>query len=181
MRDLIIICIIVAVALVGARIGSRDSRDTGIETTGNSEVSEVEPGDLNESPTSSPSSAVQETPSAESIPSTSAGSLQTILVSAQHAGSEVTVDAVTFTSPSWIAIHEERAGGLGNVLGAAWFPAGTHKNVMVSLLRSTVSGNRYYAALYEDNGNKKYDHRVDAAIKDSLGNPIVYRFDVTAR
>jgi hypothetical protein len=83
-----------------------------------------------------------------------------ITVQNQGAGTEVTVAAVMLSEPSWIAIRDAN----GRTLGAGWFPAGTHKNVQVPLLRTTASGQSYQALLYADDGDKKFDLHKDVLI-----------------
>lgn len=188
MRDLIIIVAIVAVALVGARI-QQTRTDTGLETTGGTyEENMVPPGSGGEMidetgetahTTPNPSGAI--IPDSQSVPVGEAGSIDSVSVLNQAPGMKVIVRRVAFAQAGWIAVHEERSGGLGNVLGAAWLPAGTHENVTVHLLRATSAGSVYYAALYTDNGNKQYEHRIDAPVKDSLGSHIIARFDTSGK
>ena len=173
MRDLIVIIAIVIVALVGARTQLNNDNSDPLETTGG--YSEEAPSDevSSESPDATRTPVTTKSPTPAPLKADTSGAL---IVVDQAPGDTVTVESVTLSSPTWVAVHEERTGALGNVLGAAWLPAGTHKNVTVELLRGTVGGGAYYAALYEDNGNKQFEYRTDKASSDSLGNHIVVRF-----
>lgn len=98
-----------------------------------------------------------------------------IVVNNQSAGYSVVIQSVSFENPGWVAIHEERDGGLGNTLGAGWFPAGENSGT-IELLRGTISGGTYYAVLHNDDGNKRYDYKVDTFLTDASGNAIIVKF-----
>lgn len=87
-------------------------------------------------------------------------------VSDQKAGSEVTVDSMTLTRASWVAIRDSKNW----ILGAAWFPAGTTAG-QVALLRSTVAGEVYSAVIYVDNGDKVFDFHKDSLVTGADGQP----------
>jgi len=97
-------------------------------------------------------------------------------VSDQSAGEMVKVSSVSLSADSWVAVHEERNGGLGNILGALWLPAGTHSNQEVELLRATESGTKYFVVIRSDNGDKEFDHEIDLPLKDADGNEILSSF-----
>lgn len=86
-------------------------------------------------------------------------------VTGQSAGESVTIDQAAVSVPTWIAVHETRNDGLGNVLGAKWVPEGEHTDVAVSLLRSTEPGQQYFVTLYEDNGDKQFSHTQDTLVQ----------------
>lgn len=99
-----------------------------------------------------------------------------IAVDTQKAGDRVEVTMVTFSQTGWVAIHEDRDGKLGNVLGAARFEPGIHLG-SVELLRPTESGKTYYAVLYADNGDRMFDLKTDAPMQTG-GTPIQVTFKV---
>lgn len=103
-----------------------------------------------------------------------------VSVSNQAPGLSVSIDSVSLQNPGWVAIHDDRDGKPGNILGAAWLPEGNHGHVSVDLLRSTVSGRWYHAVLHSDNGDKTFDYKVDTAILDASSTPIAVRFSVEA-
>jgi hypothetical protein len=86
----------------------------------------------------------------------------------QKAGTTAEVTMVTLSVPGWVAIHEDKNGELGNVLGAARFEPGIHLGE-VELLRGTVAGAKYHAVLYEDTGSRGFDTSEDAPIKNDKG------------
>jgi len=94
-------------------------------------------------------------------------------VSNQAAGSSVTLATVSMAANGWVVIHEDMDGAPGNILGAQRFDAGAYEGGRVELLRSTVSGGRYYAMLHLDDGDKSFDHKLDLAIRDGAGNLVV--------
>lgn len=85
----------------------------------------------------------------------------------QVAGSSVTITSVTVPPPGvWVAIQEVNEDNtLGNILGAARVHQPS-SNIHVSLLRSTIAGQRYAAALYRDNGDNVFDTASDSAYID---------------
>lgn len=102
--------------------------------------------------------------------------LNSIVVENQLAGNTVVVKEVVFVTPGWVVIHEERAGVAGNALGAQRFDVGTSTG-MVDLLRDTEVGNKYYAVLYQDNGDKGFNLEEDTPLNDISGNFILADFE----
>ena len=100
-----------------------------------------------------------------------------IALSEQGAGNVVFVNKAVFTKDSWIVVHEDRDGEFGNILGAGWFPKGTNENVTVELLRGTEADKKYYAVVYNDDGDKKFDAKIDAPITEN-GKAIQQAFTV---
>lgn len=101
-----------------------------------------------------------------------------VSVSNQLPGLTAIIDSVSLGASGWVAIHEDRDGNPGNILGAVWLPEGTHKTVPVELLRATVPTNMYYAVLHSDDGDKTFDYKIDTPINDSAGAPIAVQFFV---
>jgi hypothetical protein len=84
-----------------------------------------------------------------------------VLVSDQAAGNTVTVASVETSESTWVAIREGVNGGMGNILGASRIDAGASNNIVVDLLRPTMAGNDYYVVLFNDNGDRMFDHKID--------------------
>jgi len=100
-----------------------------------------------------------------------------VAVANQSAGMQVSVAGVSLPQNSWVVVNEDRNGGLGNVLGAQWLPAGTHSVVMVDLLRGTEAGMVYYVTLRADGGDDHvFDKEVDNLLTDEAGELIVRTF-----
>lgn len=93
----------------------------------------------------------------------------------QMAGSLVIVRSATFVRPGWVAIHEDRDGKPGNVLGAALFDRGTAVG-LVELLRRTVAGGLYYAVLHDDDGDHLFEMKEDAILRTTAGEPVLDTF-----
>jgi hypothetical protein len=88
----------------------------------------------------------------------------TVAVADQTAGKTVLVSKVTFSAAGWVVVREDTGNGMGKILGAQWLPLGTHENVSVDLLRGTEANKNYFVALYDDNGDKKFDKVTDLPI-----------------
>lgn len=107
------------------------------------------------------STAATTTVDAGARASTSANG-EMIAVADQAAGETVVLSSADLKKAGWIAIRDSR----GWTLGAAWLPAGSQKNVSVSLLRRTSAGESYTAVVHVDDGDKKFDIKRDALIDD---------------
>lgn len=105
-----------------------------------------------------------------------------INVEDQKQGMEVKISMTAVESPTWIAIHEDREGEPGNILGALLvFPGSDNKDMTVDLQRGTVAGKTYYAMFHnDDGGDKLFDYKKDTPLKDSQGNVIMMKFEATA-
>jgi hypothetical protein len=120
------------------------------------------------------------TPGTQASSSTAEGGAAHISVNDQPAGMAATVSSVTLPAAGWVAVHELGEDGvLGNVLGAAWLPAGTHADAIVTLLRATKPDQQYAIVLYTDNGNKQFDLHADTPIAGSNGQPVTATFTAT--
>ncbi|MEK7478993.1 MAG: hypothetical protein AAB634_00430 [Patescibacteria group bacterium] len=93
----------------------------------------------------------------------------TLTIRDQEFGDSVSLSSVTLGAAGWVAIHEDKGGGLGNILGAAWFPEGTNEDVKVELLRATAPGTLYHAVLHSDDGDREFAHTKDAPFEDAEG------------
>lgn len=103
------------------------------------------------------------------------GSGYSVSVNDQTAGSIVHVSQVVLEKDSWIAVREDLQGGLGNILGAAWYPAGTH-TASVELLRDTMVDSFYYAVIYADDGDKAFDFTKDTLVNGDDNKVLVAKF-----
>ena len=97
-----------------------------------------------------------------------------ILIRDQPVGNEVRVESVMLEKSAWVAIHEDRDGHPGNILGAQLYPAGTTALSTIELLRPTAKG-IYYAMLHADDGDRQFDYEKDAPMTGG-GSPIMVRF-----
>ena len=104
----------------------------------------------------------------------------TIEINNQFDTSTVIVDRALTSQPAWIAIHEDRAGQPGNILGAAWVPAGENLNVQVQLQRAATEGQTYYAIIHTDDGDggARFDFKTDLPLTDDNGAPVMKTFQI---
>lgn len=84
-----------------------------------------------------------------------------ILVVDQNVGSTVAVASVETDVSAWVAVREDKNGILGNILGASRIDAGDSSNIIVNLLRPTVAGETYQVVLYQDDGDREFNHKID--------------------
>lgn len=83
-----------------------------------------------------------------------------VAVNEQAAGDSVAIARMQLDAVSWVAVRDERS-----ILGAARFEAAATSG-SVPLLRATVSGAEYRVVVYRDNGDRVFDHTVDALVAD---------------
>lgn len=100
----------------------------------------------------------------------------TIVVNDQNAGIVVDVETVILENDSWVVIHEDNDGVLGNALGAQLFLQGDSSG-KVELLRGMESGKIYYAVIRQDDGDRAFDLEEDTLVSDKEGNTIQVRFN----
>ena len=93
----------------------------------------------------------------------------------QPAGESVEVSSVAVTMPTWVAVHADRNGRPGNVLGARLVDSNT-SGLVISLLRATQAQETYYVLLQEDNGNGSYDLYDDPELVSLAGELIADAF-----
>ncbi len=105
------------------------------------------------------------------------GAKNAVTVLDQTPGKVVTVQSITIEREGWVAIHEDREGKPGNILGARKIGAGTTKDFAVPLLRETLEGHTNYVMLHgEDDGDPGFNYKADAPLKDADGNPVMATF-----
>lgn len=95
-----------------------------------------------------------------------------IEVADQPAGKSVSVQKANLGSLGWIAVHENINGELGNVLGARAYATGEHVGVVVPLLRGTTAGQTYHVGIYKENGDGKFDRKIDTLMRAEDGEMI---------
>ena len=96
-----------------------------------------------------------------------------MIVSDQDAGLSVQVSGVVVEKPTWVVVRESRNGEAGNVLGAKlFFPAsqGGASSGKITLLRATVSGQKYLIETRIDDGDKKFSIQGDILMSVGTGS-----------
>jgi len=89
---------------------------------------------------------------------TTTASGETITVQNQAAGASAMISGMNLTRESWVAVRDAKS-----ILGAGRFAAGATSGT-VKLLRSTVKGETYQVVVYVDDGDKKFDFKIDALV-----------------
>lgn len=165
MKDLLVILALVFVAIVGASRSSLFHTGNPEDSNGVSATSTpttTNNGSIRSTTTSAPVVDVNVTTPAGSVSSSA------LPIDDQPAGEMVVVSSVTFGAPGWVAVHDGVTGMPGNTIGASWLPAGTHTNVNVELVRPMIAGNQYFLVLHSDDGDKKYNSKIDLALSGSV-------------
>ena len=130
--------------------------------------------------TTTSSTSTMNTPSSttgfpsSTIPSTqtTASMGETVYAADQKAGDSVSIDSMSLTRKSWIAIKDTK----GYILGAGLFPAGATSGV-VPLLRATTAGERYEVLIYVDDTDKVFDLHKDMLVVAADGSPVGSAFN----
>ena len=99
----------------------------------------------------------------------------------QAPGPRVIIKSLTIEKEGWVAIHEDRDGKPGNILGARKVAAGTVENFNVPLVRATKEGVTNYAMLHGEDGTEGFNYKTDAPLTDDTGNPVMAAFKATTQ
>jgi hypothetical protein len=83
-----------------------------------------------------------------------------ISVADQSAGNSVTVSGLDIKETHWVAVYDQQDGAVGSIIGAARVHPGDVV-AEVSLLRATVAGATYYAAILSDDGDNTFNRQTD--------------------
>lgn len=95
----------------------------------------------------------------------------------QRAGSIVAVDAANLQKNGFIAIRETNGSRLGKVIGTSPLLApGENRSIFISA--NLVSGKDYYAVLYEDDGDAKFNESGDEISENVSGEEVKTKFTV---
>jgi hypothetical protein len=107
------------------------------------------------------------------------GALNRIVMSDQYPGNVVYLNSAQFANPGWIVIQADNAGTPGKILGETYFDSGINPG-KITLSSPMVDGSIYYAVMYSDNGDKKFDVTTDKPLTDANGNIIMKVFHASA-
>ena len=97
-----------------------------------------------------------------------------IVIDNQLPGNQVLLSKVNLSESRWIAIHEDRNGAPGNIIGAGRYPGGPTTSTSIELLRPTVKG-VYYAMIHTDDGDSEFNYPKDIPVS-SGGHALMTRF-----
>lgn len=127
-----------------------------------------------------PQFRVGTTPTPTPVAETMTESKQAVSASKHTPASTAVVDSVTLKKPGFVAIHEDQNGEPGQILGVSGLlSAGTHENVVISLLRKTVNGENLFAVTHIDNGDGTFEESADEPAKED-GSVVMTQFQVSS-
>jgi len=101
-----------------------------------------------------------------------------VVVADQFPGNIVYISSVQLAKPGFVVIKNDKSGTPGDVIGSQYFDKGINPG-KVNLTKATVNGGMYYAQIYADDGDKKFDATKDLPVKDSAGKDIMRLFKVS--
>ncbi len=164
-KHLVLLAAVIVIAIAGYFYINRNNEATAPdEANDNINVPATE-GMENNIPVSENSNT------AGNVPST-----DTILLSAQTAGSSVTIDNFRLSEPGFISIERlDHPNSPGSSIGhSGYLKAGSGQDLEINA--TITAGETYFAVLYKDNGDKKFDPAVDQRLRNSSGGLIMARF-----
>jgi hypothetical protein len=98
-----------------------------------------------------------------------------IVINDQFPGNVVHISSVQLAKNGWVVIQKDSSGKPGEVIGSAYFEKGINPG-KITLSKPTVDGGIYYAVLYVDDGDKKFDPAKDTQVKNSRGSVVMKVF-----
>ncbi len=107
------------------------------------------------------------------------GALNRVVMGDQYPGNVVYLNSAQFENPGWVVVQANNAGTPGKILGQTYFVAGISPG-KVNLSESMIDGGTYYAVMYSDNGDKKFDIKTDMPLKDANGAVIMKVFHASS-
>ncbi len=134
-------------------------------------------------PTDIPASTDQLNTNSSGISPNTPPTKNTLVLSTQLAGPEITIDNVYLEQPGFIVIHEIKNDAPSTVIGSSgWLSAGPGQDI--SFKANLKAGSTYFALLYQDNGDKKFNIASDKKLplfslqSDSYNDKGVVQFTV---
>jgi hypothetical protein len=107
------------------------------------------------------------------------GAINRIVMSDQYPGDVVYLNSAQFANPGWVVIDADNNGTPGAILGETYFASGINPG-KISLSQPMVDGGTYYAIMYNDDGNQKFNTATDKPLTDANGNVIMKVFHASA-
>jgi len=101
-----------------------------------------------------------------------------VVVTDQFPGNIVYLSSVQLAQPGFVVIHKDNKGTPGDIIGYQYFDKGINPG-KITLTTPTAEGQTYYAMLHSDDGDKKFDAKLDLPLKDAAGNIIMKVFRST--
>jgi hypothetical protein len=101
-----------------------------------------------------------------------------LTVNDQFPGQIIFISDVTLPNGGWVVIRKDDAGAVGDLVAAGYFAPDIHVGE-VDLATATREGERYYAVLYDDNGDGRFSLGGDKPILGADGQVLQVIFSVT--
>lgn len=115
----------------------------------------------------------------QSAASPAGNAVNRIVMADQYPGNVAYASSVQLAQPGWVVIQVDNNGQPGAIIGEAYAPAGINP-VKVTLSKPILDGGTYYAVLYSDNGDQKFDPNTDLPLKDANGSVVMAVFHGSA-
>lgn len=104
--------------------------------------------------------------------------LVSVTIDDQFPGPLVFVSEAKLPGGGWVVISRDDNGKPGITVGAGFFGKGVTAGE-VNVSNPTKEGEKYFATLYRDNGDLRFDARADLPYRDASGQLITSVFSVT--
>ena len=121
---------------------------------------------------------VSDTTATDTINTTTDGSINRVSLLDQYPGNVVYLTSVQLSAPGWVVIHSDKTGMPGDVIGSAYFEKGINPG-KITLTKSMIDGQTYYAMIHSDDGDKKFNAVKDFPLKNSVGSIIMQIFNAS--
>jgi len=79
----------------------------------------------------------------------------------QEAGASVVIEKLALTKKSWVAVHEDKNGVPGIVLGAIRLRPENATGTVGLIIRNTDPGETYYVVVHIDDGDDAFNYKTD--------------------
>ena len=88
----------------------------------------------------------------------------------------VTVRSVAFSSPGFVAIYADDHGMPGPLIGFSSLVNGSKEGLVISTSQALEPGKIYYAMMFKDDGDEKFDAKKDVQMSDEHSTVILVNF-----
>jgi hypothetical protein len=112
-------------------------------------------------------------------PSTVGATNRIVMPDMVYPGNVVYLNSAQFENPGWVVVKADNSGVPGKVLGETYFTSGINPG-KITLSSPMIDGGTYYAVMYSDNGDQKFDPATDQPLTDANGNVIMKVFHASA-
>jgi len=103
------------------------------------------------------------------------GNINRVSLLDQYPGNVVYLTSVQLSAPGWVVIHSDKNGQPGDIIGSAYFDKGINPG-KITLTKSMIDGQTYYAMIHSDDGDKKFNPAKDLPLKNTVGSIIMQIF-----